>query len=37
MKQYLDLCRHVMENGSSKDDRTGTGTRSLLVTKCVLI
>lgn len=29
MKQYLDLCRHVMENGSSKDDRTGTGTRSL--------
>lgn len=29
MKQYLDLCRHVMENGSSKDDRTGTGTRSI--------
>ena len=28
-EKYLDLCRHVMENGSSKDDRTGTGTRSL--------
>lgn len=29
MKQYLDLMRHVMENGAIKEDRTGTGTRSV--------
>lgn len=29
MKQYLDLCRHVLENGQIKDDRTNTGTISL--------
>ena len=28
MKQYLDLVRHVFENGNDKGDRTGTGTRS---------
>ncbi|MBM7096996.1 MULTISPECIES: thymidylate synthase [Alteribacter] len=28
MKQYLDLCEHVLENGTKKDDRTGTGTVS---------
>ena len=28
MKQYLDLCRFVMENGKLKTDRTNTGTLS---------
>ena len=29
MKQYLDLMRHVRDNGVDKSDRTGTGTRSV--------
>jgi thymidylate synthase len=29
MKPYLDLMRHVLEHGSRKDDRTGTGTLSV--------
>ncbi len=29
MKQYLDLMRHVRENGAQKGDRTGTGTLSV--------
>ena len=29
MKQYLDLMSHVMANGTSKTDRTGTGTKSV--------
>jgi thymidylate synthase len=28
MKQYLELLRHVNENGVQKDDRTGIGTQS---------
>ena len=28
MKCYLDLCRHVLNNGMYKEDRTGTGTYS---------
>lgn len=29
MQQYHDLMRHVLENGTDKSDRTGTGTRSV--------
>ncbi|MDQ0272011.1 thymidylate synthase [Cytobacillus purgationiresistens] len=28
MKQYLQLCEHVLQNGTKKEDRTGTGTIS---------
>lgn len=29
MQQYLDLMRHVYDNGTVKTDRTGTGTKSV--------
>ena len=29
MRPYLDLMRHVLEHGTRKDDRTGTGTLSV--------
>jgi len=29
MRQYLDMMRHVLESGTEKADRTGTGTRSV--------
>ena len=29
MRQYLDLMQHVLDNGTKKSDRTGTGTLSV--------
>ncbi|HTF82466.1 MAG TPA: thymidylate synthase, partial [Cytophagales bacterium] len=29
MKQYHDLMRHILEQGTKKEDRTGTGTLSV--------
>jgi thymidylate synthase len=28
-EQYLNMLRHILEHGTGKDDRTGTGTRSI--------
>ena len=29
MKQYLDALQYIMDHGKNRDDRTGTGTRSI--------
>ena len=29
MRQYLDLLQHILDHGTDKSDRTGTGTRSV--------
>ena len=29
MKQYLDLLQHIIDTGAFKEDRTGTGTKSV--------
>ena len=29
MKQYHDLVKHVLDKGNTKEDRTGTGTKSV--------
>ena len=30
-KTYLDFMKHILENGTKKEDRTGTGTGTISV------
>ena len=32
MKQYLDILRDILDNGTVKTDRTGVGTKSIFGT-----
>jgi thymidylate synthase len=36
MKQYLDLMQKVLDEGTQKNDRTGTGTSPSSAIRCVL-
>ena len=29
MKQYLEMCQHILQNGIARNDRTNTGTISV--------
>ena len=28
-KEYLELCKNILDNGINKEDRTGVGTKSI--------
>jgi hypothetical protein len=32
LQQYLDLLQNILDNGEVKEDRTGTGTKSVFAT-----